>query len=80
MPEDEEKFTAVTYNYYEQLNGYEYLKSLGIGYHFYQGRYLTAIADVLDTDLGRRIVALMEFLSWLWFHAARCLRMSPSDK
>jgi hypothetical protein len=36
LPEDEEKFTAVTYNYYEQLNGYEYLKSLGIGYHFYQ--------------------------------------------
>ncbi|HEX3856692.1 MAG TPA: ATP-dependent helicase [Verrucomicrobiae bacterium] len=50
LPEDEEKFTAVTYNYYEQLNGYEYLKSLGIGYHFYQGRYLTAIADVLNTD------------------------------
>jgi hypothetical protein len=50
LPEDEEKFTAVTYNYYEQLNGYEYLKSLGIGYHFYQGRYLTAIGDVLDTD------------------------------
>ena len=50
LPEDEEKFTAVTYNYYEQLNGYESLKSLGIGYHFYQGRYLTAIGDVLDTD------------------------------
>jgi superfamily II DNA or RNA helicase len=50
LPEDEEKFTAVTYNYYEQLNGYEYLKSLGIGYHFYQGRYLTAIGEVLDTD------------------------------
>ena len=50
LPEDEEKFTAVTYNYYEQLNGYEYLKSLGIGYHFYQGRYLTAIGEVLDTN------------------------------
>lgn len=50
LPEDEAKFTGVTYNYYEQLNGYEYLKSLGIGYHFYQGRYLSAIADVLDTD------------------------------
>jgi hypothetical protein len=50
LPEDEAKFTGVTYNYYEQLNGYEHLKSLGIGYHFYQGRYLTAIADVLDTD------------------------------
>ena len=50
LPEDEEKFTKVTYNYYEQLNGYEYLKSLGIGYHFYQGRYTNAIMEVLDTD------------------------------
>lgn len=48
-PEDEEKFTKVTYNYYEQLNGYEYLKSLGIGYHFYQGRYTEAIMELLDT-------------------------------
>ena len=50
MPDDEAKFAKVTYNYYEQLNGYTYLKSLGIGYHFYQGRYTTAINEVLDTD------------------------------
>ncbi len=50
IPEDEAKFTKVTYNYYEQLNGYEYLKSLGIGYHFYQGRYTSAIHEILDTD------------------------------
>jgi len=50
LPENEAKFTKVTYNYYEQLNGYDYLKSLGIGYHFYQGRYTTAILDILDTD------------------------------
>lgn len=50
MPEDEAKFTKVTYNYYEQLNGYNYLKSLGIGYHFYQGKYTSAIDEVLDTD------------------------------
>ncbi|MBN7817648.1 DEAD/DEAH box helicase [Algoriphagus pacificus] len=49
-PEDEAKFEKVTYNYYEQLNGYNYLKSLGIGYHFYQGRYTEAILEVLDTD------------------------------
>lgn len=49
-PEDEAKFHPVTYNYYEQLNGYNHLKALGIGYHFYQGRYLTAISEVLDTD------------------------------
>ena len=50
LPEDEAKFTKVTYNYYEQLNGYTHLKSLGIGYHFYQGRYTSAIEEVLNTD------------------------------
>ena len=35
---------------YEQLNGYKYLKSLGIGYHFYTGKYTSAILDILDTD------------------------------
>lgn len=47
-PQDEELFDKVTYTYYEQLDGYEYLKSFGIGYHFYQGKYLTAINEVLD--------------------------------
>ena len=50
LPEDEEKFRKVSYDYYEQLNGYEFLKSLGIGYHFYQGRYTSAIDEILDTD------------------------------
>lgn len=50
MPEDEAKFYKVTYNYYEQLNGYKYLKSLGIGFHFYHGQYMDAINEVLDTD------------------------------
>jgi len=49
-PEEEAKFVKVTYNYYEQLNGYDYLKSLGIGYHFYQGKYTDAIMEILDTD------------------------------
>lgn len=48
--EDEAKFYKVTYNYYEQLNGYTYLKSLGIGFHFYSGKYTSAIMEVLDTD------------------------------
>ncbi|MGL5250061.1 MAG: DEAD/DEAH box helicase [Enterovibrio sp.] len=48
LAEDEAKFTKVTYTYYEQLNGYQHLKSLGIGYHFYQGRYIDALPDVLD--------------------------------
>jgi len=51
IPEQEALFTKVTYNYYEQLNGYDYLKSLGIGYHFYQGKYTSAILEVLDTNL-----------------------------
>lgn len=50
LPEDEARFSKVTYNYYEQLNGYTYLKTLGIGYHFYQRRYLSAIGELLDTD------------------------------
>lgn len=49
LPDDEAKFRSVTYNYYEQLNGYTHLKSLGIGYHFYRGSYLDAIGEVLDT-------------------------------
>lgn len=48
--EDEARFTPVTFNYYDQLNGYQYLQSLGIGHHFYQGRYTDAISEVLDLD------------------------------
>ena len=49
-PIDEEKFDKVTYTYYEQLDGYEYLKSFGIGFNFYQGKYLSALKEVLDTN------------------------------
>jgi superfamily II DNA or RNA helicase len=58
MPEDEAKFTKVTYTHYQQLNGYEFLKSLGIGYHFYTGKYfkkhpdkeMSALAEILDEN------------------------------
>lgn len=50
-PDDEAKFDTVTYTYYEQLNGYHYLKALDIGYYFYTGSYLNQIQDVLDTHL-----------------------------
>lgn len=50
-PGDEAKFDTVTYTYYEQLNGYEYLKQLDIGYFFYSGSYVDDIAKVLDTNL-----------------------------
>lgn len=50
MPEDEAKFDTVTYTYYEQLNGYEYLKTLNIGYYFYSGAYADDILQVLNPD------------------------------
>jgi superfamily II DNA or RNA helicase len=50
-PTEESRFETVTYTYYEQLNGYRWLKSLDIGYFFYTGRYVDAIAKVLDPAL-----------------------------
>jgi superfamily II DNA or RNA helicase len=47
-PQDEAKFDTVTYTYYEQLNGYQYLKQLDIGYFFYSGSYADDILSVLD--------------------------------
>ncbi len=49
-PQDEAKFDTVTYTYYEQLSGYQYLKQLDIGYFFYSGSYADSIAAVLDTQ------------------------------
>ncbi|GGJ43810.1 DNAhelicase, restriction/modification system component YeeB [Pseudomonas avellanae] len=48
---EEAKFETVTYTYYQQLNGYRWLKSLHIGYFFYTGRYVDAVAKVLDPQL-----------------------------
>ena len=47
-PDDESKFDTVTYTYYEQLNGYQYLKQLDIGYYFYAGSYTDTILNVLN--------------------------------
>lgn len=47
-PEDETRFETVTYTYYEQLNGYEFLKVLDIGYSFYTGPYTEKISALLD--------------------------------
>ena len=49
-PQDESRFDTVTYTYYEQLNGYEYLKQLDIGYYFYSGSYADDILKVLDAS------------------------------
>lgn len=50
MPDDEAKFDTITYTYYEQLNGYKYLKTLNIGYYFYSGTYSKAILKVLNPN------------------------------
>jgi superfamily II DNA or RNA helicase len=47
-PLEEAKFDTVTYTYYEQLNGYEHLKQLDMGYFFYSGSYVDDILNVLD--------------------------------
>lgn len=47
-PDDESRFETVTYTYYEQLNGYQYLKQLDIGYYFYAGNYTDEIMQVLN--------------------------------
>lgn len=49
-PEIESRFDTVTYTYYEQLNGYDYLKQLDIGYFFYSGSYVDDILKVLNPD------------------------------
>ena len=50
VPQDEAKFDTVTYTYYEQLNGYEHLKRLDIGYYFYTGSYSDEILNVLNPE------------------------------
>lgn len=50
LPADEALFKSVVYSYYDQLNGYKHLKSLGIGHHFYQGKYINGLEEILDTD------------------------------
>ena len=55
-PSDEAKFVTVTYTYFEQLNGYEHLKALDIGYFFYSGRYLDAIMNKNVLDPTRKTI------------------------
>ena len=50
MPDDELKFEPVTYTYYEQLSGYEHLKTLNIGYYFYSGAYTNDLTKVLNPE------------------------------
>jgi len=49
-PVDEARFETVTYTYYEQLNGYEYLKQLDISYCFYGGSYADSLLALLNPE------------------------------
>jgi superfamily II DNA or RNA helicase len=49
-PQEEAKFETVTYTYYEQLNGYQHLKRLDIGYFFYTGSYSDDILKTLEAE------------------------------
>jgi superfamily II DNA or RNA helicase len=49
-PDDESKFDTITYTYYEQLNGYQHLKQLDIGYYFYTDSYTDTIMKVLNPN------------------------------
>ncbi len=51
LEKDEEKFDKLTYTYYEQLNGYNHLKSLSLNYCFYTDSFFDALPDCLDTHL-----------------------------
>lgn len=55
-PSDEHRFDKCTFNYYEQLNGYQYLKSLGIGFHFYNGKYYDALKNKQILDLEKKTI------------------------
>jgi len=55
-PREESLFDKVTYNYYEQLNGYQYLKSLGIGFHFYNGAYYESLSNPEVLDLTKKTI------------------------
>jgi len=55
-PSDEHRFDKCTFNYYEQLNGYQYLKSLGIGFHFYNGKYYDALKNKQVLDLEKKTI------------------------
>ena len=55
-PEDELEFDRVTYTYYEQLEGYKYLKSFSMNYKFYQGTYTDAIHEILPEFIDKKTI------------------------
>ncbi|MFS1664641.1 DEAD/DEAH box helicase [Streptococcus sp. zg-JUN1979] len=55
-PADEARFERVTYTYYEQLEGYQYLKSFAMDYKFYRGRYMEALPDFVDEFIDKKTI------------------------
>lgn len=55
-PSDEQLFDRVTYTYYEQLEGYKYLKSFAMAYKFYRGRYIDALEELKDEFIDKKTI------------------------
>lgn len=53
---DEARFDRVTYTYYEQLEGYEYLKSFSMSYKFYRGRYTDALDELIPEFIDKKTI------------------------
>lgn len=63
--EDEDRFTHVSYTYWEQMAAYKYLKTLKINYSFYSaldGSYLEALPRVFD-DTKKTIIHIPHRMS-----------------
>ncbi|WP_127058640.1 DEAD/DEAH box helicase [Veillonella ratti] len=55
-PKDEQLFNRVTYTYYEQLEGYNYLKSFAMEYKFYRGQYIDALKEIVDEFINKKTI------------------------
>ncbi|MGQ9411592.1 DEAD/DEAH box helicase [Streptococcus pluranimalium] len=55
-PADEKLFDRVTYTYYEQLEGYRYLKSFAMAYKFYRGKYIEALENLVDEFIDKKTI------------------------
>lgn len=54
--QDEQLFDRVTYTYYEQLEGYKYLKSFVMAYKFYRGQYFEALEELVPEFIDKKTI------------------------
>lgn len=54
--QDEQLFDRVTYTYYEQLEGYKYLKSFAMAYKFYRGQYFEALEELVPDFIDKKTI------------------------